>query len=423
MKKDTVIEITNLGKQYKIGRQEPYLTLRDTIANLGTIPGKLFGNKKSRKMDFWALKNISLKIQQGEVVGLIGKNGSGKSTLLKILCRVTEPTIGEAIIKGKVASLLEVGTGFNPELTGRENIYLNGAILGMSKEEINRKFDQIVKFSGIATFLDTPVKRYSSGMYVRLAFSVAAHLESDILLVDEVLAVGDTEFQIKCLQKMNQVASQGRTVLFVSHNMNSIRKLCSRGIFLEKGRINKISTINSVIETYLESAHHLTGRKKAKTFKEEKGKKFQVMSVALLNHKKKIADNFECDQPVTVRIQCRSIKDIPGLFGHLSIGKEDGTTVLASDSFDNIINPMNKLAKGNYLLYVTIPPRTLGHGNYNLNLSFASKKAKGIVVDNPGHVGSFHLDDFGSKRGNKRAGFFSTLLEWHINKEKYNNDH
>ncbi|NET01108.1 MAG: ABC transporter ATP-binding protein [Sphaerospermopsis sp. SIO1G1] len=241
---DIVIKVENLGKKYIIGHQskEKYTALRDVISNKVKSLGNLVNPKAKYENpnieEFWALKDISLDIKQGDRVGIIGRNGAGKSTLLKILSRITEPTTGSIKIKGRVASLLEVGTGFHMELTGRENIFLNGAILGMSKVEIKRKFDEIVAFAEIEQFLDTPVKRYSSGMYVRLAFAVAAHLEPEILIVDEVLAVGDIAFQKKCLGKMEDVSGkEGRTVLFVSHNISSIRKLCNKGLFLEKGKL------------------------------------------------------------------------------------------------------------------------------------------------------------------------------------------
>jgi len=255
---DTVIRVENLGKKYIIGHQksERYTALRDVMAN----GAKSFGRKLLKPLgkrisdpaveEFWALKDVSFEIKQGDRVGIIGRNGAGKSTTLKILSRITEPTCGRISIKGRVASLLEVGTGFHPELTGRENIYLNGAILGMSKLEIKRKFDEIVAFAEVEKFLDTPVKRYSSGMYVRLAFAVAAHLEPEILVVDEVLAVGDTQFQKKCLGKMGKVANEGRTVLFVSHNMSAIRTLCSSAIVLSKGQIICSGDINQCIATY-----------------------------------------------------------------------------------------------------------------------------------------------------------------------------
>jgi len=240
---DTVIRVENLGKKYIIGhqQQERYTALRDVIANGAKGLLKPFQNRKSNTQnsqeDFWALKDVSFEIKQGDRVGIIGRNGAGKSTLLKILSRITEPTKGSIKIKGRVASLLEVGTGFHPELTGRENIYLNGAILGMGKVEIQRKFDEIVDFAEVEKFLDTPVKRYSSGMYVGLAFAVAAYLEPEILIIDEVLAVGDTQFQKKCLGKMRTVAQEGRTVLFVSHNMAAINALCSTGIVLDRGNV------------------------------------------------------------------------------------------------------------------------------------------------------------------------------------------
>ena len=243
---DTVIRVENLGKKYLIRHQprESYTALRDVISNKVSLClkrilhlGRDAGKTDSSVEEFWALKDVSFEIKRGETVGIIGRNGAGKSTLLKLLSRITEPTTGRIHLKGRVASLLEVGTGFHPELTGRENIFLNGAILGMTREEIKRKFDEIVAFAEVEKFLDTPVKRYSSGMYVRLAFAVAAHLEPEILLVDEVLAVGDAQFQKKCLGKMGDVAKEGRTVLFVSHNMAAIQKLCRRAFILSKGGI------------------------------------------------------------------------------------------------------------------------------------------------------------------------------------------
>ncbi|BAZ01849.1 ABC transporter-like protein [Tolypothrix tenuis PCC 7101] len=257
---DTVIQVKNLSKKYIIGhqQQEHYTALRDVIAHGTKNLIKSFKNQNSNvnnyQEDFWALQDVSFEIKQGDRVGIIGRNGAGKSTLLKILSRITEPTKGRINIKGRVASLLEVGTGFHPELTGRENIFLNGAILGMSKVEIQRKFDEIVAFAEVEKFLDTPVKRYSSGMYVRLAFAVAAHLEPEILVVDEVLAVGDAQFQKKCLGKMEDVAeNQGRTVLFVSHNMNALSTLCQSAILIEKGQIKYQGNVFDAIEKYLVS--------------------------------------------------------------------------------------------------------------------------------------------------------------------------
>ena len=257
---DTVISIRNLGKRYMLGAQRRLdVTLPEMVHQQGArLARRLLGRRDKTPPEvspggdrhFWALRNVDLDIQRGDVIGVVGRNGAGKTTLLKILSQITDPTEGEVRLRGRVASLLEVGTGFHPELTGRENIYLNGSILGMRKREIDAKFDTIVEFSGVERFLDTPVKRYSSGMTVRLAFAVAAHLDPELLLVDEVLAVGDAGFQKKCLAKMNEVAGHGRTVLFVSHNMRAVRSLCTRGVYLEDGRVGMTGSIDDVLNAY-----------------------------------------------------------------------------------------------------------------------------------------------------------------------------
>lgn len=257
----SVISVQNLGKKYILNHQpqERYVSLRDVLVSKTQQFGQKIRHPFKKKNDltheeFWALRDINFEIQQGDKVGIIGRNGAGKSTLLKILSRITEPTTGSLKIKGRVASLLEVGTGFHPELTGRENVYLNGAILGMSRNEIKRKFDEIVAFAEVEKFLDTPVKRYSSGMYMRLAFSVAAHLEPEILIVDEVLAVGDAQFQKKCMGKMNEAGTEGRTVLFVSHNMNAIEQLCTSALCFSNGSISQQGKdVRMVIKEYLAS--------------------------------------------------------------------------------------------------------------------------------------------------------------------------
>jgi ABC-type polysaccharide/polyol phosphate transport system ATPase subunit len=258
--RDVAIQVEGLGKRYRIGELQKYKALRDVLTNAMYAPFRtiisVFSGQRAAVGDqlsdnyIWALKDVSFKIKHGEVVGIIGRNGAGKSTLLKILSRITEPTEGEARVYGRVGSLLEVGTGFHPELTGRENLYLNGAILGMRKVEIDRKFDEIVAFAEVEQFIDTPVKLYSSGMYVRLAFAVAAHLETEILLVDEVLAVGDAQFQKKCLGKMGDVAKGGRTVFFVSHQMNSIRKLCERCMWIDTGQMRMMDSTTKVVSAY-----------------------------------------------------------------------------------------------------------------------------------------------------------------------------
>ncbi len=268
MSDEVIIRVENLGKRYRLGAQsgERYTALRDVIthkakslfrprngaSDFSVSASQDFSVSRTSKEDFWALRDVSFEVRKGEVLGIIGRNGAGKSTLLKILSRITEPTEGQIRIKGRVASLLEVGTGFHPELTGRENIYLNGAILGMHRHEIKAKFDEIVGFAEVEKFLDTPVKRYSSGMYVRLAFAVAAHLEPEILIIDEVLAVGDSEFQKKFLGKMDEVARGGRTVLFVSHNMSVIQSLCGRGLLLNIGRVELDEKANQCVRAYLQ---------------------------------------------------------------------------------------------------------------------------------------------------------------------------
>jgi lipopolysaccharide transport system ATP-binding protein len=273
---EAIITVEGLGKKYRISHQggrPRYTALRDVITEKakGLFKKLKSGNSENLKSgndvsisasqhvsvskteDFWALKDVSFEVKRGEVIGIIGRNGAGKSTLLKILSRITEPTTGEVRLRGRVASLLEVGTGFHPELTGRENVYLNGAILGMHRSEIKRKFDEIVAFAEVEKFLDTPVKRYSSGMYVRLAFAVAAHLEPEILIVDEVLAVGDSEFQTKCLGKMKDVSTSGRTVLFVSHNLTAIGNLCSKGVLLRQGQVIMVGDVQTVCAAYADS--------------------------------------------------------------------------------------------------------------------------------------------------------------------------
>jgi lipopolysaccharide transport system ATP-binding protein len=253
---DIAIRVENLSKRYRIGQRERYYALRDILARALTAPFRLFSRNERQTAAsnpsgyIWALKDVSFEVKEGEIVGIIGRNGAGKTTLLKILARITKPTKGYAEVRGRVGSLLEVGIGFHPELTGRENIYLSGAILGMTKQEIDRKFDEIVTFAGVEQFLDTPLKHYSTGMQMRLAFAVAAHLEPEILLVDEVLAVGDLEFQKKCLGKMEEVSRSGRTVLFVSHQMNQIRRLCERVIWLDGGQIVQEGPTAKVVAAY-----------------------------------------------------------------------------------------------------------------------------------------------------------------------------
>lgn len=288
---EVAIRVENLGKMYHIGGpQERYETFRDAITKTISAPFRrtrdlLRGESASNlKEEIWALKDVSFEVKHGEVVGIIGRNGAGKSTLLKILSRITEPTTGYVDIYGRVGALLEVGTGFHPELTGRENVYLNGAILGMSRADINRKFDEIVDFSGVEKFIDTPVKHYSSGMGLRLGFAVAAYLEPEILVVDEVLAVGDAEFQKKCLGKMSDVASEGRTVLFVSHNMAAVQALCTKAVLLSNGKIIFSESAEKVISHYL-SDFRTTSSNYISTKNKEVNTFAQIREISLLDRK------------------------------------------------------------------------------------------------------------------------------------------
>ncbi len=325
-----VIEVSGLSKQYRIGTRLPYKSLRESIMNTLASPVRMFRGDSSLKTSnlkpntlhlkpntdtIWALKDVSFEVKEGEVLGIIGRNGAGKSTLLKILSRVTEPTKGEVRIRGRVGSLLEVGTGFHPELTGRENIFLNGAILGMRKEEIKKKFDEIVAFAEVEKFLDTPMKRYSSGMYVRLAFAVAAHLEPEILLVDEVLAVGDAQFQKKCLGKMGEISKEGRTVLFVSHNMAAIANLCDSCILLNGGQIHSAGIPNDVINQYLHNSqqvgiqevpgeYYLNNRKNPYLHD-----KLIVQKMQLLNSHGEPQDTFLMGQKMTIIVDVEGMSD------------------------------------------------------------------------------------------------------------------
>jgi lipopolysaccharide transport system ATP-binding protein len=315
----TIIEVENLSKKYTIGERAPYGSLREEIMQTLAVAFKRSVSRSSRLAThdniFWALKDVSFAVQEGEVLGIIGRNGAGKSTLLKILSRITEPSGGEIRMNGRVGSLLEVGTGFHPELTGRENIFLNGALLGMSRQEIKSKFDEIVAFAEIDKFLDTPVKRYSSGMYVRLAFAVAAHLEPEILLIDEVLAVGDAQFQKKCLGKMGEVAKEGRTVLFVSHNMAAIANLCDRCILLDSGQMHSAGIPQDVINSYLCASqkdginetpgeYNLADRKNP--YLQDKP---IVRKIRLLNSQGIPQDTFQMGQEMTIIVDVEDMSD------------------------------------------------------------------------------------------------------------------
>ncbi len=321
-----IIEIQGLGKKYKLAETQRYLALRDVISNAGK---HLFSKAKKEK-EFWALQDINFNIQPGERVGIIGRNGAGKSTLLKILSKITPPTTGNIKLRGRVASLLEVGTGFHPELTGRENIFLNGAILGLSKKEIQQKLEEIIDFSGVEKFIDMPLKHYSSGMQLRLAFSVAAHLEPEILLIDEVLAVGDMEFQKKCLGKMEEVSKQhGRTILFVSHNMGAIQSLCNKTLYLSNGTIQYFDTTYTVIEKYLNEISLISNN--SKSYGNGKAK---IISCCLESNASSVADAL-LGYPITLKTIFKANERLQGIEVAFNIKNIYGEIVTHSTTLDN----------------------------------------------------------------------------------------
>jgi lipopolysaccharide transport system ATP-binding protein len=418
---DVAIRIERLGKKYRIRhrRRERYVALRDVIAEgvRGMLRPRARDGAAATLEDFWALRDVSFEVTRGEVVGIIGRNGAGKSTLLKLLSRITEPNEGRIEIEGRVASMLEVGTGFHPELTGRENIFLNGAVLGMRHAEIKRRFDAIVAFADVENFLDTPVKRFSSGMYMRLAFAVAAHLETENLIVDEVLAVGDAEFQKKCLGKISEVAKGGRTVLFVSHNMGAIRHLTRRCILLDHGRLKLDAPAQEAVELYLaQSAPGLSGGVFVRERPLAADRPFYVRRVTTQRSPvSEPAQHFTCDEPILICVEYTATRKVPGLFGYLTLTRLDGARIFEGDSTDTGTNPLDQLTAGQGLLYIAIPPRILGPGTYEIYLSFGSDRdASGPNVDLPGVVGEFRLDDPTTRMGNRRSGYLSMKLDWRM---------
>ena len=371
----SIIEIKNLGKKYNITHQRGgYIALRDVLMNVLKSPFSFLKTKVKQvtgmetKEEFWALKNINLEVQKGEIVGIIGSNGAGKSTLLKILSQITPPTTGEIKIHGRVGSLLEVGTGFHPELTGRENIFLNGAILGMTRSEMAKKFDAIVDFAGIDKFLDTPVKYYSSGMYVRLAFSVAAHMEPDILIVDEVLAVGDAEFQKKCMCKMEEVTKkQGRTILFVSHNMGAIKQLCSRCVLLQNGKIIKFGATDDVVSYYLGGQNKELGEISSKFTTDEKTLfPAQVTKIWIENENGIEISQSEIKKDVILNIGYRIDKTLKGLIVASLISRE-GVPIMYSYDTDADESLWTR-EKGEYQTKVALPFSIFKEGSYTISV-------------------------------------------------------
>jgi len=418
---DTIIRVENLGKRYSLKHQQEgrqYKALRDVIADgaksfVRPLMGEGTNASNPGHEDFWALRDVNFEIKQGDRVGIIGRNGAGKSTLLKILSRIVEPTEGRISIKGRVASLLEVGTGFHPELTGRENIYLNGAILGMGKAEIKRKFDEIVDFAEVEKFLDTPVKRYSSGMYVRLAFAVAAHLEPEILIVDEVLAVGDAQFQKKCLGKMEDVGKEGRTVLFVSHNMGAITQLCNKGIYLNRGHITGRGEIDDVVVQYVSSASSDGGCVEFE--QNHRGREIFCKRLFISNSPGERA-NAEIDVrfPSYINIIYSVERPISNVELSVKISASDGRAILTSSQSDSAPSKVRHRASGNYSASVKIPEMFLMPGSYLITISFHEPMVR--VIEEHVDILGFTVLESGTKfakYGNhQKIGMILKDLEW-----------
>lgn len=419
---EIAIRAVDLGKQYRIGEYiDTYRTLRDVLVDGASAPLRWLGRKgapSSSIETIWALRNVSFELERGQVLGVIGRNGAGKSTLLKLLSRVTEPTEGIAEIYGRVGSLLEVGTGFHPELTGRENIYLNGAILGMKRVEIDQKFDEIVAFAEVHKFIDTPVKRYSSGMYLRLAFAVAAHLEPEILVVDEVLAVGDAEFQRKCLGKMSEVAHAGRTVLFVSHNMSAIARLTEHTIVLDEGRIVCSAPTPEAIDFYMTSDIAQAGEQKWDH--EELGKEtspFHPRALRVLDHQGRITNQVFSAEPFLVEFEYELDEDITGLRTGIYLTTSKGEPVFTAFDTDapEDYERYTTRSSGNHISRCRFPANLLNEGRFVLGVNASAFRIRSYFTDE--HALTFTVDGTGAPGSHwpePRRGPLRPSLEWEI---------
>ncbi|MBA3044807.1 MAG: ABC transporter ATP-binding protein [Euryarchaeota archaeon] len=416
-----IIEVKNLSKLYLLGKTQYNQRLTESITNTIMHPIQAIKGATAKKEEFWALKDISFKVEKGEIVGIIGRNGAGKSTLLKVLSQITFPTEGEVVLRGRVGSLLEVGTGFHPELTGRENIYLNGRILGMKKKEIEDKFKDIVKFAEIDKFLDTPVKRYSSGMYVRLAFAVAAHLDPEILIVDEVLAVGDAQFQKKCLGKMKDVSQEGRTVLFVSHNMAAVSTLCNKGILLDAGKIISEGFVDDIINSYIEKGKETLGERVWKDFNTAPGDDVVRLKSVQIISDGEVTDNVRIDKDVLVEFEFWNKK--PGALISSSIHLLDrmGVGVLASSNMRSAsLNDDGWFGRqhpvGLFKTSCKIPANFLNEGQYFINVIILTDVMNArLKVD---EVVSFTVHDTGEMRKEYAGNWLGVVrpkLEWRTN--------
>jgi lipopolysaccharide transport system ATP-binding protein len=427
----TAISVKGLGKRYRIGAAQTkfrYGMFRDVLVDTLTAPvryvkslGKGSGNGSSSNNNFiWALKDVSFDLDEGRVLGIVGRNGAGKSTLLKILSRVTEPTEGTVSVRGRVGSLLEVGTGFHPELTGRENIYMNGAILGMKRAEIEAKFDEMVEFSEVAQFIDTPVKRYSSGMYLRLAFAVAAHLEPEILVVDEVLAVGDAEFQRKCLGKMNDVAQQGRTVLFVSHNMSAILRLTNEAIVLRKGQMIKRAPTPEAVDFYLASGQAESGERSWEPDEiPASSEPFRPICLRLKDRTGKIVDTVRSTEPVSVEWEYQLDEPVTGLRVGMYLNTMRGEYVFTAFDTDDAeqYEQFGARQAGRYVSRCNIPADFFNEGRYSLGVNASSFGVRRYFMDE--NALSFNVDISGApgtQWPEVRQGPIRPRLDWKIEK-------
>ena len=416
---ELAIKVVDMGKQYRIGAAvNNYRTLRETVTEAIVSPIRTLKTGSFYTEKIWALKDISFEVKQGQVLGVIGRNGAGKSTLLKILSRVTEPSQGYAEVYGRVGSLLEVGTGFHPELTGRENIYLNGAILGMKRTEIQKKFDEIVSFSEVDTFIDTPVKRYSSGMYLRLAFAVAAHLEPEILVVDEVLAVGDAEFQRKCLGKMSDVAQQGRTVLFVSHNMSAILRLTEESLVIEKGKLVMRAPSQQAVDYYLSQGMSQEGERAWTEEEAAKAEKpFKPVAIRILNPQQKVVDTVRSVEPVTLEVEYELNDPIIGLRVGIYLMSTRGEYIFTSFDTDEPedFDRFSTRKSGHYTSRCTIPADYLNEGRFVVGVNASSFRVKRYFQDE--QAITFNVDSAGAPGMHwpePRLGPVRPRLQWKI---------
>jgi lipopolysaccharide transport system ATP-binding protein len=371
---DIAICAEHLGKRYRIGERQRYVALRDVLTRAISAPARLFRPQRTvspngHPTHIWALKDVSFEVHQGEVVGVIGRNGAGKTTLLKILARVTLPTEGHAQVKGRVGSLLEVGTGFHPELTGRENVHLSGAILGMGKKEIERKFDEMVAFAEVEKFIDTPLKHYSSGMQMRLAFAVAAHLEPEMLLVDEVLAVGDLQFQKKCLGKMSRVANEGRTVFFVSHNMGAITRLCGRAIWLDGGRLVAAGPVEEVASAYIRSSAEARGERRWEAADAPGKGGVCLLAARVVAGEQGPASAVDIRKPFQIEIEYEILKALSHLRVAVRVVAADGTIAFTSSDDANPTWDGCPRDPGRYISRCWVPGNLMNEGRYSLTLS------------------------------------------------------